>query len=157
MTLVEFLAPLKDAAHRDKCLAVTYFKRHYEAVDELTVDQISRALVDARLPKAKSMNVADVLSKSGEMVESPGARGRARLWRLTPTGEAHVRRILSLPEAYPEMEHSVSSLERLAGKIANPDIRDYIMESIKCLRFDGLRPAIVFLWAGAVTVLRNKS
>jgi hypothetical protein len=156
MTLVEFVAPLKNASHRDKCLAVMYFKRRYEAIDELTVDQISKALVHARLPKGKSMNVADVLSKSGEMVESPGARGRARLWRLTPTGETHVRKLLNLPEAHPEMEHSVSSLEALAEKIANADVRDYILESIKCLKFDALRPAIVFLWAGAVYVLRDK-
>jgi hypothetical protein len=56
----------------------------------------------------------------------------------------------------PEMEHSVTSLESIAAKITNGDVRDYILESIKCLRFDALRPAIVFLWAGAVSVLREK-
>lgn len=157
MTLVEFVAPLKHAQHRDKCAAVLYFKRRYEAVNTLTVDEIGKALVHARLPKAKSMNVADVISKSGEMVESPGMKGKARLWRLTSTGESHVRKLLNLPAAQPEMEHSVTSLETLAGKITNSDVRDYILESIKCLKFDALRPAIVFLWAGAVSVLRDKS
>ncbi len=156
MTLVEFVAPLKDAPHRDKCVAVLYFKRRYENVDALTAEQIGKALVHARVPKARSMNVADVLNKSGEMVDSPGASGKARLWRLTPTGEAHVRRILKLPESQPEIEHSVASLEVLAAKIMNSDVRDYILESIKCLKFDALRPAIVFLWAGAVSVLRDK-
>jgi len=47
-------------------------------------------------------------------------------------------------------------LEVFAAKIANTDVRDYILESIKCLKFDALRPAIVFLWAGAVYVLRDK-
>jgi hypothetical protein len=157
VTLVEFLAPLKHSQYRDQCAAVLYFRTRYEAADALTVEEIGKALVRARLPKARSINVADVLNKSGEMVESPGVRGKARLWRLTTTGEAHVRKILSLPESQPEMEHSVTSLEALAGKIANADVRDYILESIKCLRFDALRPAIVFLWAGAVSVVRDKS
>ena len=156
MTLVEFLAPVKSAPHRDKCLALLYFKRRYEATDALTSDQIGKALIHARLPKSKSMNVADVLNKSGEMVDSPGVSGKARLWRLTPTGEAYVREILNLPESQPEMEHSVSSLEALAATVTNPDVRDYILEAIRCLRFDAIRPAIVFLWAGAVSVLRIK-
>ncbi len=156
MTLVEFVAPLKDAPYRDKCVAVLYFKRRYENIDALTAEQIGKALVHARAPKAKSINVADVLNKSGEMVDSPGSSGKGRLWRLTPTGEAHVRRILKLPESQPEIEHSVTSLEVLAAKITNSDVRDYILESIKCLKFDALRPAIVFLWAGAVSVLRDK-
>lgn len=157
MTLVEFLAPLKGASHRDKCTAVLYFRRHYENIDALTGDEIGKALIHARLPKARSMNVADVLNKSGEMVESAGARGRVRLWRLTPTGEGHVRKILKLPVPQPEMQRSVSSLESLAGSVHSADIRDYILEAIKCLRFDALRPAVVFLWAGAVSVLREKS
>jgi hypothetical protein len=156
MTLVEFLAPLKNAQYRDICVAVLYFKRRYEALDALTSDQISQALINARLPKAKSMNVADVLNKSGEMVDSPGSSGKSHLWRLTPTGEAHVRKILNLPEAQPEIEHSVSSLETLAAKVPHGDVRDYILESIKCLKFDALRPAVVFLWAGAVYALRDK-
>jgi hypothetical protein len=71
------------------------------------------------------------------------------------TGEAHVRKVLHLPEAQPELEHSVSSLEVLAAKVTNPGVRHYVDESIKCLRFDALRAAVVFLWAGAVYVLRE--
>lgn len=156
MTLVEFLAPLKEAPYRDKCVAVLYFKQRYENANALTAEQIGKALVHARVPKAASINVADILNKSGEMVDSPGASGKARLWHLTPTGEAHVRKILKLPESQPEMEHSVTSLEALAAKIMNSEVRDYILESIKCLKFDALRPAIVFLWSGAVSVLRGK-
>jgi hypothetical protein len=156
MTLVEFLAPLKGGSHRDKCAAVLYFRQHYEGVDALTVDEIGKALIHARVPNSRSMNVADVLNKSGEMVESPGVRGKARLWRLTTTGETYVRKSLKLPESQPEMEHSITSLEAVAGKITDIDVRDYILESIKCLGFDALRPAIVFLWAGAVSVLREK-
>src|SRR5689334_3126736 len=106
MTLIEFLAPIRDASHRDKCVSVLYFKRRYEATEALTADQIGKALIHARVPKAKSMNVADVLNKGGEMFDSPGVSGKARLWRLTLTGEARVREILKLPGAQPEIEHS---------------------------------------------------
>jgi len=155
VTLVEFLAPLKDAGHRDKCLAVLYFKVRYEQVESLTAEQIRQLLVHARIPKATSMNVPDVLNKSGDFVDSPGHTGKARLWRITLTGEVHVRKILGLPEAQPELEHSVASLETLAGKLANAGVRHYVDESIKCLRFDALRAAVVFLWAGTVYVLRE--
>ncbi|SRR6266478_4469841 len=157
MTLVEFLGPITGSRNRDRCLAVLYYKQRYEEKESMTTEQVHSGLVHARTPHAKKVNVADVLNKSGKMVDSPGSSGKARLWRLTPTGEAHVRGILGLPESQPEIEHSVVSLEALAAKIANSDIRDYILEAIKCLRFDALRPAIVFLWAGAVSVLRDKS
>jgi hypothetical protein len=136
-------------------LAVLYFKVRYEQVEALTADGIKKLLVHARIPKASGMNVADVLSKSADMVDSPSHAGKSRLWRITLTGEAHVRKILGLPEAQPELEHSVSSLEALAAKISAPGVRHYVDESIKCLRFDALRAAIVFLWAGAVYVLRE--
>jgi len=155
MTLVEFLAPVRDASHREKCMAVLYFKARYEQVESMTAEQIRQLLIHARLPKATSMNVPDVLNKSGDFVDSPGHSGKARLWRITLTGEAHVRKALGLPEAQPELEHSVASLEALAAKVASPGVRHYVDESIKCLRFDALRAAVVFLWAGAVYVLRE--
>lgn len=156
MTLVEFLAPLKSGSNRDKCIAVLYFKSRYEHLAALTADQVRKALASTRVPRAGLINVADVLAKSGAMVDSPGASGGARLWRLTPTGEAYVRMLLKLPEAQPEIEHAVTSLESLAAKVVDPNVREYVEETIKCLKFDSLRPGIVFLWAGAVSVLREK-
>jgi hypothetical protein len=156
VTLVEFLASIRDGSHRDRCLTILYFKEHYEHIEALTSDQISKALVNARVPKAKSINVADVLNKSGASVDSAGFSGNARLWRLTPSGEARVREILGLSESIPEVEHSVASLEKVALRLSDPGAREYVEESIKCLRFGALRPAIVFLWAGAVSLLREK-
>jgi hypothetical protein len=155
VTLVEFLAPVRDASHREKCMAVLYFKARYEQIESLTAEQVKQLLVHSRMPRATSMNVADVFNKSGDLVDSPGHSGKARLWRITLTGEAHIRKILGLPEAQPELEHSVASLEALAAKVSNPGVRHYVDESIKCLRFDALRAAVVFLWAGAVYVLRE--
>jgi hypothetical protein len=156
MTLVEFLAPLGRSTHRGKCLAVLYFKDRYEAIASMTAEQINSALIFARVPKSKSINAADVLSKSGELVDSSGVSGKSKLWRLTTTGAKYVRKLLDLPDDQPELEHSVISLETLVATFKNPDTREYILEAVRCLRFDALRPAIVFLWAGAVSVLRER-
>src|SRR2546426_6617003 len=72
MTLVEFLAPLKSASHRERVLAVMYYRHRYDDVDSLTTEQIRNGLKQARAPKWKSINVADLLAKSGALVDSPG-------------------------------------------------------------------------------------
>lgn len=154
MTLVEFIAPLKKNAHR--VLAVLYYKHRYEDAVSQTVDQIRAALRTARTPGWKKINVADVLAKSGHYVDSPGSQGAKRLWSLTGSGEQYVRKLLDLPSAEPEIEHDVGSLETLASKVTNSDVRSYIEEAVKCLRVGALRASVVFLWAGAVRTLHEK-
>jgi hypothetical protein len=157
VTLVEFLAPLKSAAAWKKVLAVLYFKKRYEDVDGMTVEQIRSALAAARVPKVKTMNVADVLSKSGANVDSPRAEGGRRIWSITDTGEKQVRRLLSLPASEPEIEHDVAMLTSLAASVTDTHARDFIEEAVKCLQFDALRAAVVFLWSGAIVTLRNSA
>jgi len=156
MTLVEFLNPVRSSSNRDRCLAVLYFQHRYEQVDSLTADQIKRALIQCRVPKAKFINVADVLSKSGAMVDSPGAKGLARLWRLTGAGEIHVRQVMGLAEAEAEIEHDVSYLKEMAAKIPDPLVRKYIEEAVDCLSVGALRAGVVFVWAGAVRTLQER-
>src|SRR6185437_9063971 len=98
MTLVEFLLPVKNSSNRDRCLAVLYYKHRYEQIESLTADQIKTALIQSRLPNAKSVNVADVMAKSAARVDSAGARGLALLWKLTGAGEIHVRQLMGLKE-----------------------------------------------------------
>lgn len=156
MTLVEFLAPLRHAPSRDRCLAVIYFKRRYEGVESMTSDQIRAALSQCRVPKAKFINVADVLSKAGPLIDSPGVQGMARVWKLTALGELHIRKLMQLPEAEPELEHDVGYLKRLAQSMTNSVVRAYIDEAVDCLSVGALRAAIVFLWSGAVRTLQEK-
>jgi hypothetical protein len=156
MTLVEFLHPVKGNSNRDRCLAVLYFKHRYEHIESLTADQIKNALIQCRLPRAKFINVADVLSKSGSMVDSPGAKGLARLWRLTGAGEIQVRQVMGLTDAEAEIEHDVSYLRDMAAKIPDPLVRKYIDEAVDCLSVGALRAGIVFVWAGAVRVLQEQ-
>lgn len=157
MTIPEFLAPLGTGSQRELCLAILYYHQHYHGKPSLTVEEIRAYLVHARIPKASKINVADVLNKSGALVDSPGVSGSRRLWQLTTTGEAHIRAALNLPAAGLEIEHDVATLESLAAKVRDTVVRDYISEAIKCLGVGALRAAIVFLWTGAIRTLQEEA
>lgn len=156
MTLVEFLNPVKTSSNRDRCLALLYYKQRYEQIESLTADQIKNALIQSRMPKSRSINVADVMAKSGALMDSPGAKGLALLWRLTGAGEIHVRQLMGLKEAEAEIEHDVSYLKDLVARIADPLVRAYIEEAVDCLSISALKAGIVFLWAGAVRTLQER-
>lgn len=156
MTLVEFLAPLKKASHRDRILALLYFKHRYNHVNALTIEQIRQSLRQARAPKWAKVNIPDILAKSGAHVDSPGVQGSRRLWNLTPTGTKYVQEMLKLPAAEVEVEHDIGALADLVANIADPQIRDYVEETTKCLQVGALRASIVFLWAGAIRTVQSK-
>jgi hypothetical protein len=157
MTIAEFLAPLGAGSQRELCLAILYYYHRYHGKPSLTVEEIRADLVRARVPKASKINVADVLNKSGALVDSPGVSGNRRLWQLTTTGEAHIRSALSLPAAEPEIEHDVGTLESLVATVGDKVVREYLSEAIKCLRVGALRAAIVFLWTGAIRTLQEEA
>ena len=157
MTLVEFLAPLKDKPNKDKCLAVLYYEHRYAGRETLTVERIRSALGRARVHRWKKINVADVLSKSGHYVDTPVSKGTQHLWKLTASGEQHVRTLLGLPSSEPEIEHDVGTLAVLASGVSNSDVRGYVEEAIKCLQVGALRAAVVFLWTGAIRSLRESA
>jgi len=157
VTLAEFLAPLGPGSQRGVCLAVLYYHQHYRDKPSLTTEEIRDELVRARVPKASKINVADVLNKSGALVDSPAVSGNRRLWQLTTSGETHVRGRLNLPAPGPEIEHDVATLQALAAKVSDGVVRDYILEAIKCLSVGAIRAAIVFLWTGAIRTLQEES
>jgi hypothetical protein len=157
MTLAEFLAPLWSGPQREKCLAVLYYYLHYRDVPSMTVEQIRDELVRARVPKASKINVADVLNKSGALVDSAGVVGNRRLWQLTLSGEKHIRTELSLPASQPEIEHDVTTLEALTAKVSDGVVREYVLEAIKCLSVSAFRAAVVFLWTGAIRTLQQEA
>lgn len=156
MTLVEFLNPVRNSSNRDRCLAVLYYKHRYDQIESLTAEQIKSALVQCRIPNAKSTNVPDVLAKSGALVDSPGAKGLARLWKLTGAGEIHVRQMMGLKVSEAEIEHDVSYLKTVAANISDAIIRAYIEEGIDCLSIGALKAGVVFVWAGAVRTLQER-
>jgi len=156
VTLVEFLAPLSKKTHQDRVLAILYYRERYEQKTALTVDDIRQALRRARAKGWAKINVADVLSKSGHLVDTSGLQGKKRLWSLTDSGREHVRTLLRLPKADVEVEHDIGTLEAVVAKIGDPDVRDYLEEAVKCLQVGALRACTVFLWAAAIRAIQLK-
>jgi hypothetical protein len=70
MTLVEFIAPLIKGTHQDRILAILYYRERYEQMESLTIDEIRHGLKSARVPRWAKVNVADVLSKAGALVDT---------------------------------------------------------------------------------------
>lgn len=155
MTLVEFLAPLAKKTHQDRVLAVLYYRERYEQKTALTVDGVRQALRSARARGWAKVNVADVLSKSGFLVDTTGLQGKRRLWSLTDSGREHVRVLLGLPEADVEVEHNVGALEDVVAKVADADVRDYLEEAVKCLQVGSLRACTVFIWVAAIRTIQS--
>jgi hypothetical protein len=154
MTLVEFLTPLRDGTRQDRILATLYFKERNEDQRGLTVDQIRQALLSARVKGARTLNVADVLNKAAQWVDTIGVDGKKRLWGLTDSGRTHVRELLGLPSSDVEVEHDVAKLASLVGKLHDAEIRDYLDEALKCLRVGALRACVVFAWTAGIRVLQ---
>jgi hypothetical protein len=156
MSLVEFLAPLRNGTHQQRVAGLLYCSERYEAKPSLTVEDIRKALGRARVARAARINVADVLAKSGANIDSAGERGRQKLWALTDTGRTMVRAMLGLPDAEPEVEHDVGTLEATIHKITDADVQDYLREGVKCLQVGGLRACVVFVWSGAIRTLQEE-
>lgn len=155
MTLVEFLAPLARKTHQDRILAVLYYRERYEQKTALTVDEIRQSLKNARTKGWARVNVADVLSKSGPLVDTSGLQGKKRLWNLTDSGREHVRNLLGLPKVDVEVEHDVGTLEELVAKIPDTDVRDYLDEAVRCLQVGALRACTVFVWVAAIRTIQS--
>jgi hypothetical protein len=134
-----------------------YWYAHFRDRESLTASEIKAALQQARIPNARTVNVADVLAKSGPSVDSAANNERGhKLWQLTETGKREVRSVLGLPEEQPEIAHSTGELQRTAAKITDSNVRGYVEEAILCLSVGALRAAIVFMWVAAARELQTR-
>jgi hypothetical protein len=156
VTLVEFLAPLAKKTHQDRILAVLYYLERYEQKPTLTAEDVRQGLRTARAKGWAKVNVADVLSKSGPLVDRSGVQGKSRLWNLTDSGRDNVRKLLALPMKNVEVEHDVGTLAGLVVKVADADVRDYLGEAVKCLQVGALRACTVFVWVAAIRMIQSE-
>jgi hypothetical protein len=155
VTIGEFLSPVK--TQRNLVLCAMYFLKRYEDNEAVTTADIKDAFARAKNAKGKKMQHAAVLNQAVPYVHSPGGDGHGRLlWALTDMGEKHVRELLKLPSAEPELEHEVGTLTNVAAGLSDSKVRGYVEEAIKCLQVGALRAATVFLWTGAVATLRDE-
>src|SRR5260221_14363796 len=97
MTLVEFIAPVAKGKHQNRVLAVLFHRDQYEGLDGATVEEIRQGLRQARIKGWAKINIADVLTKSGHLVNTVGHRDNKRLWSLTDSGRDIVRELLGHP------------------------------------------------------------
>jgi hypothetical protein len=156
ISLVEFLHAIKARGYRPRVLAVLYYHEHYLETPSMTTSQIRTALVRARVPRAKEINVARVLSDAGALVDTAGKAERGfNLWHLTGTGAKYVRETVGLPEEEFEVATDVTSLATAAKTISDPLAREFVEEAITCLQVGAMRAAVVFTWTGAVRVLHD--
>ncbi len=153
MTLVEFLHPIRKGKHRDLVLAVLFYTKK----NGMTQAEIMAALMQAKIPNAKTMNVSQVLTRSAAFTDTLDTKRKgASVFKLTRTGEVHVRS-LNVPTDNPVLQNEVTSLEAISAKVTDETVRSFIDEAILCLRADALRGAIVFLWSGVMRTLHDKA
>lgn len=151
MTLVEFLDPARERSQSDLALAVLFFFKHEEQRASASSTEVRAGLERARVRGANKINVSRSLERAGSKVDRDGHD-----WSLTNSGDAYVTDFMGLPSTKPTVQNDIEELTGLAASIADESVRDYIIESIKCLQIGAYRAAIVFLWTGAVARLRDE-
>ena len=158
IALVEFLHSVKGKGHRPRCLAVLYYYEHYRDTPAMSTAEVRSALIQARIPRAAQINVAQVFASAGALVDTSAANERGhKLWHLTGTGTRLVRQELGLPDEEPEIATDVTALESAAKKVTDSLARDFVEEAITCLQVGALRAAVVFAWTGAVRTLHDRA
>jgi hypothetical protein len=155
LTLVEFLHPIRKSTQRKLVLSVLYYFKHVKGVGGMTAAEVKSALVQAKIPNAKKMNVNAVLGNANPYVHIPsGKASGAFVWELTDSGEKYVRTVVEIPAPTPALQ-DVSTLQSLLAKIKDETVRGFIDEAVLCLQANALRAAIVFVWSGAIRTLHD--
>jgi hypothetical protein len=130
-----------------------YYLTCYKGAKSVTASGIRSALVNAKVPKASSVNLSDVLAKLGPLGECIGRDGREYNWKLTDSGLRNVRSLLGIENE--DVEADVSKLSTLINGMSNEDVKGYLEETLKCLQAGALRASVVFAWVGAAHVIRE--
>lgn len=157
MTLVELLNMPLVTSRREQVLVALYYDTVIGSTPGMTAEQVKSALISARVTGSRNANVADVLNKSGALVDFTSPSGAARLWRLTDPGIEKVRQLVGLPETHVERKHDIQALSDLVRTIADEEVRKYFEEGLIALRSGALRASIVFVWSGVVRTIREKT
>ena len=152
MTLAEFLHPIRRSSKREQILATLFYFKHHAGRSDATVREIREGLVQANIPRSRKANLSDTLAGAIPLVDRLGG-GR---WRITKSGEDHVREQLALPDELPQAQEDVSTLRQLSRSLADETVREYVDEAIKCLQAGARRAAVVFLWSGAIHEMRER-
>lgn len=152
MTLAEFLHPIRNASKREQILATLFYFQQHSDKTEVAVGEIRDGLIQANIPRARRANLSDALASAIPLVDRLGGG----LWKITESGEVHVRKQLALPDESPQAQEDVGTLLRLSQSVTDDTVREYVDEAIQCLQIGARHAAVVFLWSGAVYELRER-
>jgi hypothetical protein len=159
-SLLEFVHPALSSSRRDICVAALYFLETVRSTTAWSPPDLKSELVSARIPKAKSFNVSDVLGKAGPVVRVSGsAANGAKLWSLTDSGRTHAEQILGLAidPLMAEVTNDVAVLKSLCSTLKDEVVHGYVEEAILAYGVGALRASVVFLWSGAIRQLQEKA
>lgn len=137
-----------------------YYLREFKGVEQCTSTELKSALVAARVPKAKTFNVSDVLGKASTRVSSDTkSPSGAHLWKLTGSGSDRVKVLIGLDDEAVDVEfkNDITSMQSLANAVSDDVVRSYLDEAILAYGVGALRAAVVFLWSGAIRLLQDRA
>jgi hypothetical protein len=155
MTLVEFIHPFLYAKRPDLVLAVLLYHKYYvDGSSALTASEIRKALVQARVTGAKNMNIRGALASTGRYADQLRERGP---WRITKAGEDHLLEEYGVTGTPPttSTHEDVTALRHLVDRIPDKATSEYVDEALECLQVGARRAAVVFIWSGAVSTIRD--
>jgi hypothetical protein len=153
ITDAEFMHPFKRAPQKDQVQAALYYRKHFRGDEHMTATEIRALLARARISGIKGHNITRSLTRSVPNVHQAGERSA---WEITGTGERYLMEKYKL-EGPPNRvgEADVAALKRLAARVGDEATRGYVEEAILCLSIGARRAAVVFLWTGAVSSVRD--
>src|SRR5579884_961157 len=127
--------PFKRAPQKDQVQAALFYGKHFESAGQMTATE-TRSLTQS--------------------VPNVHQGDKRSAWELTGTGE---RYLLEKYDVKGPPQHvadaDVAALETLAARIGDDATRGYVDEAILCLKTGARRAAVVFLWTGAVSSIRD--
>ncbi len=159
-TLLEFVRPLLKGSRRELCLAAMFYLLHENGTEQCAASELKAALMAARIPKAKTFNVADALGKAGDLVSTHEKNvSKANLWHLTESGDRQVRKKLAIAADAAEIEikNDISVMDTLVASVGDDVVPSYLEESVLAYGVGALRASVVFLWSGAIRHLQDKA
>jgi hypothetical protein len=159
MKLIEYLKPIPASSRRQRVLATMYFLAETEGRRSVSVADIRTALVSARAPGAKTLNISAVLGNAGSYVHAETASAGAKAWELTESGRRYVEGFAPIESADESVKTAVKEATALRAKVAaigDAEARAFAQEALDCLEIGAHRAAIVFMWVAAVHELQER-
>jgi hypothetical protein len=102
------------------------------------------------LGAALTWNVSDILRKSNGLAILVGTS-----WELTGDGAQAVATMANVRLPGAVVKKTVADVRQHIVKISSKEAKEFIEEAICCFENGQLRPAVVFSWVGAVSIMHS--